>query len=211
MLCELQRFWSLRLLVCVPIFGASGNMPYLHVTLSLPARPAKIGVVQVTCVAYPAPGLLSFLTFCRLLMEDQPPWGILENVIGFDTNLLIDLIGSVYSVYTLIVSPQDHGFNLVRRDRLYMVLVHRRKASFRHDLHAMYGFVSDALSRTLHTVVADCVLAKDTEVIADTAALAQRRKRLHKLGNKNQELHLTSDEESRKRKLSAVWVELILS
>ena len=154
---------------------------------------------------------LVFLTFCRLLMEDQPPWGILENVIGFDTNLLIDLIGGVYSVYTLVVSPQDHGFNLVRRDRLYMVLVHRRKASMRHDLHAMYGSVSGALSRKLHTVVADCVLAKDTEVIADTAALAQRRKRLHKHGNKNQELHLTSDEKSRKRKLSAMWVELILS
>eukprot|EP00974_Lingulodinium_polyedra_P104138 10079297-Lingulodinium_polyedra.AAC.1 len=71
--------------------------------------------------AHPLTMLL--LTWCRIVSQLRVPVGIHENAIGFDSSVLVSMLGHVYDICELKVSPSDVGFSFMRRPRLYFVLV----------------------------------------------------------------------------------------
>ena len=70
------------------------------------------------------------------MLVDQPRWGVHENVKGFDLSFLEQTLGPVYRVVHFEISPADLGCSIVRRPRLYSVLLHRRKTTAARDPEA---------------------------------------------------------------------------
>jgi len=71
-----------------------------------------------------------------------------ENVVGFDGGVLSELLGDMYEIVQLTVSPAQVGFGFLERRRRYHVLVLRSGARVVGDIQALYEAVSRALQPT---------------------------------------------------------------
>ena len=112
--------------------------------------------------------LHTFLQWCRDLLYDMPDWAIGACVVGFDCDILIELIGHVFAVYVLFIDPQKQGVP-ARRRRKYMLMLRRNKLQWikwitdrgvQQSFDCLFdrptALVADALMRAPQTMVVDC-------------------------------------------------------
>ncbi|CAE7832204.1 unnamed protein product [Symbiodinium sp. CCMP2592] len=81
------------------------------------------------------------LLWAALMLKQEPPVILHENVSGFPTSVLEDLMQEKYVIHHLRVEPHHVGFTCVNRPRVYSVLVHRSRASVA-DIPTVYHFVT---------------------------------------------------------------------
>ena len=94
--------WWLRR---VPGSGASSPRP---------TRPPRAG----KRLGLRSPGMVLLLVWCVWLLTAKPLCVILENVVGFDVGVMVEILGDLYDHVVLRVAPRHAGFTLLRT-RLY--------------------------------------------------------------------------------------------
>lgn len=65
-----------------------------------------------------SPGMVLLLVWCVWLLTAKPLCVILENVVGFDVGVMVEILGDLYDHVVLRVAPRHAGFTLLRT-RLY--------------------------------------------------------------------------------------------
>ena len=115
-----------------------------------------------------------FLAWCRIMLHEQPPWIVHENVSGFPMWLMSLILGDAYYLYPFYVDPADAGFHVVRRPRLYIVLLHKHKCELVYDIYEVYNAMKHACTQIV-TNPSDAILADPTEVWSETMELCARR------------------------------------
>ncbi len=112
-----------------------------------------------------------FLLVCwaRWVHEAALLWAIHENVVGFDTDVLQQLLGDSYDMVTLRSCPADAGFCLIRRPRLYTILWRRSAIEPLADLSAVYTAVAQRITGSLEAPpqLQDCLLASQSLLYAE--------------------------------------------
>ena len=99
---------------------------------------------------------------------------VFENVPEFPLALLDLCLGDMFWLFPLQASPQDLGFNLVRRDRLYVILVHKHRAVLTNCPHHLWRCIVCRLSG-VRTRPAHALVASAAEVRCETLDAARRR------------------------------------
>ena len=117
------------------------------------------------------------LSWARVQINNNTPLLIHENVVGFALELMHLIFGKHYDIVRLKVSPKHAGFGkLVRRERVYDVLIHRQRAKLDHDVEKLYAATATRMRD--NGVKTGCfMLAAPEEVNAFETATALRRKR----------------------------------
>lgn len=69
------------------------------------------------------PSVLLLLAWCAIMRSTKPPFALHENVCGFDSAVLSEMLGDLYDIQVLVVSPDQAGFLMIRRPRRYYFLV----------------------------------------------------------------------------------------
>lgn len=69
------------------------------------------------------PSVLLLLAWCGIMRSTKPPFALHENVCGFDSEVLSEMLGDLYTIEVLVVSPDQAGFLMLRRPRRYYFLV----------------------------------------------------------------------------------------
>lgn len=57
------------------------------------------------------------------MRSTKPPFALHENVCGFDSTVLAEMLGDLYQIEALVVSSDQAGFLMIRRPRRYYFLV----------------------------------------------------------------------------------------
>jgi len=87
------------------------------------------------------------------------------------------LVCSTYSVYVIgTVSPADVGYQLLSRDRIYLVMVHKLKAVLQNDLDSVYAAVSRSLMANTTTRPHDCMIDSHEHVMEEARLRSSYRK-----------------------------------
>lgn len=81
------------------------------------------------------------------MLEDTPALALHENVIGFDLQVVQDILGHLYEISTLRVNPRDAGFSFVRRPRIYVVLTLKTAITRHVDPRVLYEAMVATASR----------------------------------------------------------------
>ena len=115
----------------------------------------------------------TWLAMGRLYSHFDVPLGLLENV----PQCPDDLCTRIFPKHQLVkfaVSPSDCGFGLIRRDRVYYLLVSKAKAVITHDVQSLYQQISDKL-RNVMTSPSDALLASTAEIRVEEARVCAQR------------------------------------
>ena len=72
----------------------------------------------------------------------KPMWCIHENVVGFDTSILDEVLGKVFRLWHLKVSPGDFGWSVCSRPRI-LTLCLRRDVEAVSDPAVLYQKICD--------------------------------------------------------------------
>ena len=121
--------------------------------------------------------LILLLCWCRQVRSHQYTWCLHENVKGFDTGLLSEMLGDLYILETIQVHPADMGWgSMVSRPRLYTILVHREKACLSHSISEVYRQVKERFkSLGALATAADCLLASSASLVEEENRARARR------------------------------------
>ena len=92
-----------------------------------------------------------------------------ENVKGFDTKLLTETLGDLYTLETLEMQPSDLGWGrVVSRPRLFTILVNNQKALLTTSVSGVFEEVKKRFRRFGPMVTAgDCLVALPAELLAE--------------------------------------------
>jgi len=104
---------------------------------------------------------------------------ILENVPEFVMVFLEFLMGSCYNFYKIgTVCPGDFGFQLVNRERIYILCVHKVKAILTTDPVAIYSHMREAMQMHCGTATEPqhCLLAPREEVMNEVWYKCNKRR-----------------------------------
>ena len=91
------------------------------------------------------PCVVVLLAWCAWVRCVRPSVAIHENVVGFDVAVLTEMLGDLYWIQHVRVSPSDMGFPFIRRPRLYSVLIRRAGARPPPDMQCMYAQIVDRM------------------------------------------------------------------
>ena len=123
---------------------------------------------------HPVTGLL--LAWCAWVLFAKPKVAIHENVIGFDTNVLEELLGAQYFIQHIRVSPSHMGFAFIGRPRVYSVLMLRTALRRRPpDLPQVYGRIVDAMQYQAADSVAWVWRATDAQLLEEENRVRAKR------------------------------------
>ena len=122
------------------------------------------------------PWIYCLLAWCRFHRCWQTPIIIHENVPQCVIAVLIDLMGDIYDVISVPIIPGDVGFQFAGRKRLYIAMVHKRKATILHDIGWVFAIVSRALRNHNQARLRDALLASREESIEDAEFVETLRK-----------------------------------
>lgn len=87
-----------------------------------------------------------FLSWCRWIMDARPKFAVHENVKGFDRAFLEELLGDLYHIQHIFMTPRDMGFPSIRRPRWYSILLRRENRGTHYlDLESLYCKIKSAL------------------------------------------------------------------
>ena len=85
------------------------------------------------------PCVVLLLAWCSWVRSAKPIVIVHENVVAFDVDVLEEMLGSLYWIQHLRVSPSHMGFPHIRRPRLYSVLNRRAGVLPPPQLALIYG------------------------------------------------------------------------
>ena len=105
---------------------------------------AKSGVLP--CAGVEDRRTAALLLWLLYVEAVQPTWAIHENVHRFHRSLINDALQQWYWVWHLEVSPSDVGFGLIKRARVYTVLIKRTETLLR-DVGALHSAVLQGFHR----------------------------------------------------------------
>ncbi len=95
-------------------------------------------------------GLIALLiAWCHWLRTSSAQWAIHENVVGFDGDVLTELLSDMYQIVAVKVSPNDLGYSIVRRKRIYHILYLRGHVEEAFSMQGMYDKVCEAAQAEL--------------------------------------------------------------
>ena len=77
---------------------------------------------------------------------------------------------------TLWVSPADAGFSGTARDRVYVILQHRRRARQVYDVSRLYSVASDFIRGRVATEPQDYLISDTTNIRREAEIAAHARK-----------------------------------
>lgn len=125
--------------------------------------------------SHPLVGLL--VAWCAALRRRPVLVALHENVVGFDGKVLSELLGDMYEIAQLNVSPAQIGFGFMERRRQYHILALRSGARIVGDIQALYEAVS---ARALQPTSAadagrDLWRADSRELLAEENAVRRLR------------------------------------
>ena len=83
--------------------------------------------------------------WCRWLRHALPKFAVHENVKGFDCSYLEELVGDLYYIWHVPMSPSDAGFPFIRRPRWYSILVFRHGRPRPQCVNALYQRICVAM------------------------------------------------------------------
>lgn len=166
------------------LLGAALSSPYSRTLLCHTCESeclvplAQVLVAGIPCTDWSPSGLQRGLQgptapvlagFLREVLQSQPELVILENVLEFDQRPVVTVLGDVYWIIEFPPVRTCHcGFGLVRRDRLYLALVHKQKAKLCCDMSGLYTHVTNRLMQEIPaTRPADALVATDAELQED--------------------------------------------
>lgn len=126
------------------------------------------------------PCVLLLLAWCGIMRSTKPPFALHENVCGFDSTVLAEMLGDLYQIQALVVSPDQAGFLMIRRPRRYYFLV----------LHSLVGragaAAASAYARVCDLMASSCdqvsepvrwaFRASAQELLAEENAARQQRR-----------------------------------
>jgi site-specific DNA-cytosine methylase len=92
------------------------------------------------------PAALLMLAWCATIRSTRPRVVVHENVEGFDTQSLVDLLGDIYSLHVLRVRPEHMGFPFIRRPRVYVILYLKSQMRVAVDPARFYAAVVERMS-----------------------------------------------------------------
>ena len=95
------------------------------------------------------PLTLLLLAWCHLVLCLEIPLGIHENVVGFDVEVVREMLGDSYEVVVLRCSPADWGFEFMARPRVYTLCIRKDKWQITCDIQQTYQEVRH-LTRIKH-------------------------------------------------------------
>ena len=95
---------------------------------------------------------------------------LIENVCEYPLEFLAEHLSAVYHLYVFYTDPADVGYELINRRRMYVLAVHRVKATLVYDIYAVWDAVRERLRRH-RTEPDDCLLAPAAEIRAEVDML----------------------------------------
>jgi hypothetical protein len=120
--------------------------------------------------------MVAFLCWARVIRAStQLRLVIFENVPEFPHWLLEFAFGDCFWMHRLHVSPADCGFSLVRRDRVYVLLIHKQRAVMTNCPHTMQEMMVACMAN-VQTVPMHALVAGPQEIYDEVLQLAVRRK-----------------------------------
>ena len=158
---------------------------YKHATFCAP-HASDVEVAGPTCTDFSPEGLRqglagpsmpAFWAWARLLRANPLlKLAVFENVPEFPLWLLEQVFGDTFGVYPFLIGPEDVGFSLVRRDRIYVLLVHTARAVLWDCPEQLLERLRSA-GRAVATRPRDALLATPAEVHAEALSRWARRVR----------------------------------
>ncbi len=123
-----------------------------------------------------SPLQILFMVFCLWVRATKPLILVHENVIGFDVGMLKELLGDLYAMDMLDVSPAHAGFSFLRRRRLYAVLRLRGATTLLRPIPETYAAVRQAISRNIPPQpLSYCFVACQADILGEENAARARR------------------------------------
>lgn len=134
-----------------------------------PLRSGDVDITGTPCTDYSkgnayrrlweGPTVHIWLIWCTFHRRHHTPIMIHENVTGFPVMLALANMSDMYNVHVLYCSPKRVGYQMVARDRQFIVFIHRTKATVLRNLSATLDFVcgkltSRAVTQPCHALVA---------------------------------------------------------
>jgi hypothetical protein len=121
------------------------------------------------------PNVLLLLAWCSVMRSTKPPFALHENVCGFDSGVLSEMLGDLYNIQVLVVSPDQAGFRMIRRPRRYYFLVLHPLAG-RTGAAEAYARVRNLMAQVSESEpVRWAFRASAQELLAEENAARQRR------------------------------------
>ena len=114
------------------------------------------------------------IIWCYWLRAMQTPLAIHENVVGFDIKILEEILQDLYYIVHIHVNPAMAG-ELVRRARIYSILLLRSKVKCVADIVATYAVVEKKLAGRMPAKLEDALIANANDLLF---AENEARKRL---------------------------------
>ena len=99
------------------------------------------------------------LIWIRWHMVWETPVIIHENVPQFDLDIIMSMMSNTYHVFAVECSPEDVGFSICRRTRMYVAMLHRNKLRVLFNPEIMF--------RRLCAVLWVCSTSLDQALLAD--------------------------------------------
>ena len=149
------------------------------------ARPAEVEVAGPTCTDFSpegkrrgvdGPTMAVFWAWARL-QRANPALRVIvfENVPEFPVWLLEACFADEFHLHPFLLAPALVGFSLIRRERLYVLMVHKTRAELRHCPYDLLEGLTREMSGE-RTRPRDIVRADPEEVAAEAQGLWSRRR-----------------------------------
>jgi site-specific DNA-cytosine methylase len=106
---------------------------------------------------------------------------LIENVPQLPLELIEDLYGADFNIYSFILDPSDAGFEMLSRKRQFILLVSRAQAELTVDVHTIMDAVFESVKAARRQLLplmmpSACFCATPDEVREEEVHLAQKRK-----------------------------------
>ena len=142
------------------------TLPQVDVDMSgLPCTPFSASGNRL---ALKDPLIILYLAWLSYHCHCHTKLPILENVPFFLLNILVNSAGHLYYIYPVHMAPADVGFQLLKRDRLYIFMRHRFRTSLRHGFEELYLAVIDSCGE-VRTSPEDLLIASVEDVEASVS------------------------------------------
>ena len=154
-----------------------------------------------------SPDMVLLLVWCLWVLTTKPFVVIFENVKGFPTQLLVQILGEFFEHVVLDVAPRHAGFNFIRRARVYIIFFLRGSVRPIADISAVYKDVSERFAQLGSVPLSECCVATEGELAEEVKQCSLRRGLDGGTAPRSPGWNhlLTAKQQTRLRDLSATW------
>jgi site-specific DNA-cytosine methylase len=149
------------------------------------------------------PTMIVFLAWARKHRHWGTPVLILENVPQFPRWLVERNLGDLYRIIALPITAESCGFSMIRRRRVYFVLLRIGCVELHHDLEELTRLVTAKLG-AIPSEISDFLLADRSEVEEEMVEYTQARRHLR--GDEHDVGGMCPADVLTERERNALWV-----